>query len=126
MQMASPSKLDRLYRFFRHEEDGSSWGCYWNVSAGSLEKRQRLYRILYKSSTVSLQDEITIDVKRPEDLKDFFVGLLELLQRRDLDPAFQSACADVMAEDPWLSLFSFGFAAAAASKETCHAGAAAT
>jgi hypothetical protein len=111
--MASPSKLDRLYRFFRHEEDGSRWGCYWNVSAGSLEKRQRLYRILYKTSDISLQDEITIDVKKPEDLKDFFVGLLEILQREDIDPAFQKACADVMIEDPWLSLFSFGAAATA-------------
>ena len=104
--MTSPSKLDRLYRFFRHEEDGSKWGCYWNVAAGSLEKRQRLYRILYKSATVSIVDEITMDVKSPEALKDYFIGLLEILKREDVDPAFQKACADVMIEDPWLSLFS--------------------
>ena len=111
----SPSKLDRLYRFHRHEEDGSTWGCYWNVAAGSLEKRQRLYRIVYKSNTVNLQDEITIDVKKPEDLKDFFVQLLEILQRKDMDPVFQKACADVMIEDPWLSLFSFGTTAVIAA-----------
>ncbi len=104
--MASPSKLDRLYRFHRHEEDGSTWGCYWNVAAGSLEKRQRLYRIVYKSAKVNIVDEITIDVKAPEDLKDFFIGLLEILRREDVDPVFQKACADVMIEDPWLSLFS--------------------
>jgi hypothetical protein len=105
--MSSPSKLDRLYRFFRHEEDGSAWGCYWNVAAGSLEKRQRLYRVVYKSAAVNIVDEIAIDVKTPEALKDFFVLLLEILKRTDVDPDFQKACADVMIEDPWLSLFSF-------------------
>lgn len=101
--MASPSKLHRLHRFFRHEED-STHG-YWNVAAGALEKRQRLYRVLYKSSTVSIQDEITIDVKVPEGLKDFFVLLVGIAERSDLDPAFQRACSDLLCEDPWLSMF---------------------
>ena len=100
----SPSKLHRLHRFFRHEEDGTH-GCYWNVAAGALEKRQRLYRVLYKSSTVSIQDEITIDVKAPEGLKDFFVLLVGITERTDVDPAFQRACGDLLREDPWLSMF---------------------
>lgn len=78
---------------------------YWNVAAGGLEKRQRLYRVLYKSSTVSIQDEITIDVKAPEGLRDLFVLLGEITERSGLDPAFQRACADLLYEDPWLSMF---------------------
>jgi hypothetical protein len=111
--MASPSKLDQLYRFFRHEDDGSIWGCYWNVAAGALEEHQRLYRIVYKSNTVAIQDEITIHIKKPEQLKDYFIGLLEILKRQDIDPAFQKACTDVLIEDPWLSMFSFGTLAVA-------------
>ncbi len=103
--MASPSKLHRLHRFFRHEEDGSKYACFWNVAAGALEKRQRLYRVFYESSTVKIQDEITINVKAPEVLKDFFFFLRQLLVRSELDPAFQQACRDLLTEDPWLSMF---------------------
>lgn len=98
-----PSALHRLHRFFRHEEDDAH-GC-WNVAAGTLEKRQRLYRVFYQSSTVSIQDEITIDVKAPEGLKDFFTLLVDITGRTGLDPAFQQACADLLHEDPWLSMF---------------------
>ncbi len=105
--MASPSKLHRLHRFFRHEDDGTAYGCYWNVAAGALEKRQRLYRVLYKSSTITITDEITVDVKAPEALKDFFMLLTGIRNRTDVDPAFQQACADLLTEDPWLSMFAF-------------------
>ncbi len=105
--MASPSKLHRLHRFFRHEEDGTAYGCYWNVAAGALEKRQRLYRVLYKSSAITIEDEITVDVKAPEGLKDFFMLLTGILARTDVDPAFTQACADLLNEDPWLSMFAF-------------------
>jgi hypothetical protein len=75
------------------------------VAAGALEKRQRLYRVMYESSTTKIQDEITIDVKVPEGLKDFYFFLRQLLVRTELDPAFQQACRDLLLEDPWLSLF---------------------
>jgi hypothetical protein len=102
--MTSPSKLHRLHRFFRHE-DGTTYECYWNVAAGAIEQYQRLYRVLYKSSTIEITDEITIDVKKPELLKDYFWLLTKLLYRTDLDPKFQEACSDLLAEDPWLSMF---------------------
>lgn len=103
--MSSPSKLHRLHRFFRHEEDGTPHGCYWNVAASTLEHQQRLYRIIYKSSTVDITDEITICVKKPESLKDYFWLIVGILKRTDMDPKFQEACSDLLAEDPWLSMF---------------------
>ncbi len=104
-RMASPSKLHRLHRFFRHEDDGTTYGCYWNVAAGALEQHQRLYRVIYKSSTIDITDEITIDVKKPELLKDYFWLLAKILQRTDLDPKFKEAVSDLLSEDPWLSMF---------------------
>ncbi len=103
--MASPSKLHTLHRFFRHEDDGTAYGCYWNVAAGTIEQRRRLYRVLYKSNTIDITDEITIDAKKPELLKDYFWLLAKILQRTDLDPKFKEAVSDLLAEDPWLSMF---------------------
>jgi len=105
--MASPSKLHRLHRFFRHESYGSVHTCYWNIAAGALEKRQRLYRILYKGPTATIDDEITIDVHSPAALKEFFLLLTGICNRMDLDPSFKQACSDLLIEDPWLSMFVF-------------------
>ncbi len=106
--MASPSRLHRLHRFFRHEEEDSlAYECEWNVAAGALEQDQRLYRVFYKSSTIEITDEITIRVKAPEGLKDFFAFLVGIGERTDIDPKFQQACADLLREDPWLCMFVF-------------------
>jgi hypothetical protein len=108
MSLSPTTKLDRLYRFHRHDE--MSGPVAWNVAAGSLEKRHRLYRIYYKCTRTLLEikDEITIDVKRPEALQAFFSLLVDLLRKTDLDPHFQHACLDLLVEDPWLSRFMGG------------------
>lgn len=103
-RMASPSKLDRLHRFFRHEEEANHT-CSWNVSAGSLERRQRLYRIFYESPDYCTQQEITIDVKKPELLKEYFLYIVGILKQPAVDPDFLKACKDLLAEDPCLSMF---------------------
>ncbi len=77
------------------------------MAAGALEQDQRLYRVLYKSSMIQIEDEITIHVKAPEGLKDFFAFLVGIGERTDVDPKFQQACADLLREDPWLCMFVF-------------------
>ena len=103
------SKLDRLYRFHRHDTDGDVTGCSWNLAAGSLEKRQRLYRVHYtcQKGGLEIKDELTIDVKKPEPLRAFFDLLHGVLGRTDLHPRFQEACVDLLVEDPWLSAWTF-------------------
>lgn len=102
------SNLDRLYRFFRHDdEENDAWArCSWNVAAGALEQTNRLYRILYIDPAINLhiEDEITIDTTQPTRLFGFLQFLQSLQVKKDLDPAFLLACADLLAEDPWLSL----------------------
>ncbi len=73
------------------------------MAAGALEKRQRLYRILYRSPTAQIEDELTIDVGRPGPLKEFFLLLARVIGRTDLEEGFRNACLDLLAEDPWLA-----------------------
>jgi hypothetical protein len=100
----SPTTLDLLHRFFRHEEEDSIYKCVWNVAAGALEKRLRLYRIYYKSDEYSVDKELTVDVKYPDALKEVFMLIAEL-QELPLDPYFRHACLDLIIEDPWLSVY---------------------
>lgn len=106
--MSKPTKLDRLYRFFQHEDPDVSMGCMWNVSAGSLERKARLYRVVYEDSDTCIKSEQTIHVKYPNQLKEFYELLQTILQRDDVDIEFQKACTALLSHDPWLSLFLTG------------------
>ncbi len=102
MATPKPTQLHQLHRFFRHDQ-GRATGCEWNIAAGALEKQQRLYRILYRSATVHIEDELTINVGRPGPLKDFFLLLARVIGHTDLDGGFRDACLDLLTEDPWLA-----------------------
>jgi hypothetical protein len=103
--MKLPTKLDRLYRFSQHEDPDVSHGCMWNVSAGSLERKARLYRVVYHDSETRIESEQTIHVKYPGKLKDFYELVCGILGRDDVDVEFQRACKSLLEQDPWLSLF---------------------
>ena len=94
--------LHHLWRFFRHDEGTSQ--SYWNVASGALEQTQRLYRVLYVSSTLRIDEECTIDVAQKDHphLQQFAHFLLKL--PCDLDALFLQAVSDLLAEDPWLQL----------------------
>jgi hypothetical protein len=77
----------------------------WNVSAGSLERKARLYRVIYEDSETRISSEQTIHVKYPAQLKEFYELLQTIVQRDDIDMEFQKACTTLLAHDPWLSLF---------------------
>ncbi len=100
-----PTKLDRLYRFSQHEDPDISHGCMWNISAGSLERKARLYRVVYKDSETRIESEQTIHVKYPAKLKEFYELIYGILGRDDLDVEFQRACKNMLEQDPWLSMF---------------------
>jgi|LauGreDrversion4_2_1035121.scaffolds.fasta_scaffold880482_2 hypothetical protein len=106
--MGKPSKLDRLYRFFQHEDPEISPGCMWNLAAGSLERKARLYRVIYQDSETRIESEQTIHVKYPRDLEGFYKLLQEILERDDIDISLQKACKILIEEDPWLSMWLTG------------------
>jgi hypothetical protein len=106
MQVPAPTKLDRLFRFYQHEEDPGPTELVWNVAGGSLEKKERLYRIYYSQSStgVLLDFEITINIRNLnslglQDLVRYVVGIVD---RNDLDKKFQIACVEMMQMDPWI------------------------
>lgn len=78
----------------------------WQVSAGSLDEKKRLYRIFYKpvEAVAPLLDlEISIRMKKPEGLKDFVEVVLGALDNTDLDVGFRETCRRLLVLDPWLS-----------------------
>lgn len=103
--MKLPTKLDRLYRFFQHEDPDVSHGCMWNVSAGALERKARVYRVMYEDSENQIKSEQTIHVSYPSQLKEFYEMLCGIMGRDDVDVEFQRACKNMVEQDPWLSLF---------------------
>ena len=106
--MGKPSKLDRLYRFFQHEDPEISPGCMWNLAAGALEKKARLYRVIYQDSSTQIEFEQTIHVKHPRALEEFYTVLQGILERDDVDIPFQTACKRRLELDPWLSMWLTG------------------
>ncbi len=100
-----PTKLDRLFRFFQHEDPDRSPGCYWNLAAGALERKARLYRVVYNDGSTQIECEQTIHVRHPEGLSDWYNLIDSLLQRDDIDLEFQRACKELLLQDPWLHLF---------------------
>jgi hypothetical protein len=99
------TKLDRLYRFSQHDDPDVSHGCMWNISAGSLERKARLYRVVYQDSDTRIESEQTIHVSYPNQLKDFYELISSIVGRDDVDVEFQKACTTLLEQDPWLSLF---------------------
>jgi hypothetical protein len=95
-----PTHLDRLFRFFRHDEGKST--VAWNVSAVTLEQKSRLYRYSYKSTERSFEQEITISVRTPRQLLPFYTLLARMVHEKELDEAFRSACSELLVIDPWL------------------------
>ena len=106
MQPSPPTKLDRLYRFFQHEDDPGPTELIWNVAGGSLEKKERLYRIYYSQSStgVVLEFEIAIDVRnlKAKGLQELVELVIRIIDRDDLDKPFQIACVEMMQLDPWI------------------------
>lgn len=99
----TPTKLDRLYRFSQHESNESV--ATWHVSAGTLETKTRIYRIMYHYGDVHDDMEITIHVKKDVELLKPFLAYLEEVARNgkgEYEPWFRLACLDLLTEDPWL------------------------
>ena len=104
--MQTPTKLDRLFRFYEHETDPDPTGLVWNVAGGSLEKKDRLYRIYYSHlpTNTFLEFEITVNCRNLNSvgLQDLVFYIIEIINRNDLDKRFQIACAEMIQQDPWL------------------------
>lgn len=114
-----PTHLDRLFRFFRHDE--GKYGVSWNLSAVTLEQKSRLYRYSYKSTERSFEYETTIHVQTPRQLLPFYTLLTRLTQEKELDEAFRLACLELLTIDPWLEELQRDFTEIPPSAETSFA-----
>jgi hypothetical protein len=106
MQAQAPTKLDRLYRFYQHEDDPGPTELVWNVAGGSLERKERLYRIYYSqaSTGILIEFEITINIRNLNSagLQELIQHIINIIDRNDLDKHFQIACVEMMQLDPWI------------------------
>jgi hypothetical protein len=98
-----PTTLDQLFRFSQHEDPADSHRVQWQVSAGSLEKKKRLYRFFYlDAGGLRIEEEFTIYVQKPQTLKGFFDRMLEVSKMPALDNGFRRTCGRLLVLDPWL------------------------
>jgi hypothetical protein len=104
MVIESPTTLDHLYRFFKHDDTNSTFGAIWHVSAGTIEHKTRLYRIVYTHDCVHDEIEVTIQTNKSlNDLKKIHEYLNRVTrEERNYDPDFRLACLDLLVEDPWI------------------------
>jgi hypothetical protein len=99
----TPTLLDTLFRFHKHDDPESTPRCNWNVSAGSIDGQNRLYRIVYSEDKITYEEEVQIPFHNYKKLLiKFYLILEKVMGDKELCLEFRNACRDLMHEDPWL------------------------
>ena len=105
LHVQKPSTLDQLFRFSQHEDKTESAQVQWQISAGSLENKKRLYRIYYKTisdGVVQIETEVTVRMDRISELEPFFIHIRDVSKRENLSESFRKTCLRLIITDPWL------------------------
>lgn len=100
-----PTQLSTLYRFFKHEEEGSN--PVWNIASVPYDAEFRIYRIYYTDTTQpqlnkDMEKVVPVTKKWRTHVESILHVLLGILESKAYTPAFREACLQIMQEDPWL------------------------
>ena len=100
-----PTQLSTLYRFFKHEEEGSN--PVWNIASVPYDGEFRIYRIYYADTdqphlSTDTEKVVPITKKWRTHVESILQVLLGILESNAYAPTFREACIQIMKEDPWL------------------------